>query len=141
MIAIDTNILVYAHRQESPHHHLACSALLKVTEGNWAIPWPCVHEFLSVVTNPKIFSEPTPINVALSMITKLKISKTLSLIGESPAYWKVLDDMLSSVSVCGPRIHDARIAAICLLHGVELLLTADRDFQRFPTLKTKNPLV
>lgn len=40
----------------------------------------------------------------------------------------------------GPMIHDARIAAICLSHGVKKLWTCDRDFARFPSLRHENPL-
>jgi predicted nucleic acid-binding protein len=38
-------------------------------------------------------------------------------------------------------VHDARIAALCLQHGVRELWSADRDFNRFPALRTRNPLV
>jgi predicted nucleic acid-binding protein len=56
LIAVDTNILVYAHRAESPHFARASAWLKRLAEGRsvWAIPWPCLHEFLSVVTNPRI---------------------------------------------------------------------------------------
>jgi predicted nucleic acid-binding protein len=59
MIAVDTNLLVYAHRRESRYHG-ACSALIRsLAEGDarWAIPWPCVFEFFSVVTNPRIWKD------------------------------------------------------------------------------------
>ncbi len=57
MIAVDTNILVYAHRKDSPLHISAAAAIQRLAEGTapWAIPWPCLHEFLSVTTNLKIF--------------------------------------------------------------------------------------
>ena len=64
MIAVDTNILVYAHREESPWHDAATSALSGLS-GEWAIPWPCVHEFLAIVTHPKIFDPPTPLATAM----------------------------------------------------------------------------
>ena len=81
MIAIDTNVLVYAHREDSPFHETAAACLASCAESRapWAIPWPCVH--------------------------------------------------------------DARIAALCLQHGVRELWSADRDFGRFPALRVVNPLL
>ena len=57
MLAIDTNVLVYAHRREASEHAQACGLVRELAEGNspWAIPWPCVYEFWSVVTNPRIW--------------------------------------------------------------------------------------
>ena len=52
-----------------------------------------------------------------------------------------LRDLAVRAKLSGPRIHDARIAALCLHHGVRELWTADRDFSAFPKLKTRNPLV
>ena len=57
------------------------------------------------------------------------------------AYWPVLESMIERTRLTGPAIHDARIAALCLRHGAHELLTADRDFSRFPALTTRNPLI
>ena len=67
MIAIDTNILVYAHREDSTWHEAADGCLGGVAESGapWAIPWPCVHEFLAIVTHPRIYDPPTPLGDAL----------------------------------------------------------------------------
>lgn len=62
------------------------------------------------------------------------------LLGELDGYWSVLVELLRSARVAGPRVHDARIAALCLQHGVRELWTMDRDFSRFARLPTKNPL-
>ena len=63
------------------------------------------------------------------------------LLGETRGYFSVLADVVGRGRVAGPVVHDARIAALCALHGVEVLWTADRDFGRFPMVKTRNPLV
>lgn len=71
MIAVDTNILVYAHREEYEEIHATCVTLLRpFIEGpeQWAIPYPCAYEFISVVTNPKLFDKPTPIEEALNIL-------------------------------------------------------------------------
>jgi uncharacterized protein len=63
------------------------------------------------------------------------------LLGETDGYWVVLQSLLERSKVTGPRVHDARIAALCQLHGVRELWTADRDFSAFPSLATRNPLI
>ena len=65
----------------------------------------------------------------------------LQLLSESPGYFEKLRNLAVAAKLSGPRIHDARIAALCLHHGVRELWTADRDFSVFPQLKTRNPLV
>jgi predicted nucleic acid-binding protein len=63
------------------------------------------------------------------------------LLAEGETYWPRLRDLLTDGKISGPAVHDARIAALCLTHGVQALWTADRDFTRFPRLHTVNPLV
>jgi uncharacterized protein len=141
MIAVDTNILVYAHRKDSPWHKRAAATLIELAEGRepWAIPWPCVHEFFSISTHPRIYVPPTPAAVALADLDTWFQSPTLQLIGESGNYWDMLKQTLKASAAVGPMVHDARIAAICRAHGVSALLTADRDFSRFD-LPVRNPL-
>jgi predicted nucleic acid-binding protein len=52
-----------------------------------------------------------------------------------------LAQLLTESKISGPRVHDARIAALCIFSNVRELLSADRDFSRFGSLKTRNPLV
>ena len=142
MTAVDTNILVYAHRQDSPWHAGAKSALLSLAEGRepWAIPWPCVHEFFSITTHPRVYKPPTPPAQAVADLDVWFESPSLRLIGETDLYWDVLKEILRTSGVAGPMVHDARIAAICQAHGVKTLLSADRDFSRFG-ISVRNPLV
>ncbi len=143
MIALDTNVLVAAHRQDSEFHAPARAALTGLAESRarWAIPWPCVHEFLSVVTHPRIFNPPSSTSEAVAQLNAWIESPTLVLLAEDGSYWLTLSELVLAARVAGPRIHDARIAALCLRHGVDELWTADRDFGRFPALRTRNPLV
>ena len=143
MIALDTNVLVYALREESPWHDSAALRLRELAEGRttWAIPAPCLHELLAVATHPRIFSPPTPLGLAIEFTEALLESPTLLVLSEGDGYWPVLHGLVRSSNVAGPRIHDARIAALCLHHQVAELWSADRDFGRFPQLKTRNPLV
>jgi toxin-antitoxin system PIN domain toxin len=143
MIAVDTNVLVAFHRTEYPYHPAAVAAVTSLAEGlpRWAIPWPCVHEFMAVVTNGRIFNQPTPPSEALAVIEALMLSPSLRLIGEDAGYWDVFNDLIRAGEITGDRVHDARVAAVCLLHRVDCLWTVDRDFGRFPALKHRNPLV
>lgn len=143
MIAVDTNLLVYAHREDSPWHGAANGSIVELAEGRgpWAIPWPCLHEFLAIVTHPKIYAPPTPLEAALEQVAAWLESPSLVLLAEPEGYWPELRLTLQVGRVAGPQIHDARIAALCQSHGVRELWTADRDYGRFPALRVKNPLV
>lgn len=143
MIAIDTNILIYAHRAESEWHDVASKAIRTLAEGrgSWAIPWPCLHEFLSIVTNPRIFRPPTPAVDAIEQIKAWLKSDSLALLGEGSDHFDTLTGLALGGRIVGPQFYDARIAAICINNRVDVLWTADRDFQRFPALSVANPLV
>jgi toxin-antitoxin system PIN domain toxin len=142
VIAIDTNILVYAHRRDSTFHQRADSCVRSYAEGEaaWAIPWSCLHEFLAIVTNPRIFKQPTPIDAALVQVQSWRGSPTLRLLAEEDGYWPILAELVKSNSVRAGKIHDARIAALALHHGARELLSADRDFSRMAPLVVRNPL-
>ena len=142
MIAVDTNVLVYAHRRDSEWHAPAERAVRSLAEGSapWAIPWPCLHEFLAVATHPAIYDPPTPFERAIDQVDAWLEAPALVLLAEGSRYWDRLRELVRAGRVAGPRVHDARVAALCLVHGVRELWTADRDFGRFPELETRNPL-
>lgn len=142
MIALDTNILVYAHRRDSTFHDRASACVKTFAEGQtaWAIPWPCLHEFMAVATNPRIFKTPTPPAVALAQIEAWRASPSLRLLAEEDGYWPVFVGLVRSGRIQGAKIHDARIAALALAQGVTELLSADRDFSRMAPLAVRNPL-
>ncbi len=143
MIALDTNILVYAHRRDSSWHASAATCVRKLAQGSdaWAIPWPCLSEFLSTVTHERIFSPPTTVERALAQVSAWLESPLLVFLGEGAGYSDVLQRTLTRAQVTGSRLYDARVAAVCIHHGVRELWTADRDFGRFPELTVRNPLL
>ena len=143
MIAVDTNVLVYAHREDSPWHDAAYARVAQLAEGRdtWAIPWPCLHEFLAIVTHPRIYTPPTPLAAAIDQVDAWLESPRLALLCESDGYWTELRSLLAEGRISGALVHDARVAALCRLHGVAELWTADRDFGRFHGLPVRNPLV
>ena len=144
MIAVDTNVLVYAHRRESRVHGAARRILRELAEGDrpWAIPWPCCYEFLSVVTNRRIWrgAQSTP-DQAWSQLKVWTDSPSNRLLAETSNFMVILERLLPRPRVRGPVVHDARVAALCLAHGIEELLSRDRDFALFPELETRNPFV
>jgi uncharacterized protein len=142
VIALDTNMLVYARRKELPQHPAALALLTRLAEGEepWALAWPCVYEFLRVVTHPRVFDPPTPLARALEDLQSLFASPSLVLLGEGPAHAGHLCRMVEGGAAVGNLIHDAHIAALAIEHGVAELWTSDRDFARFPGLRTRNPL-
>ncbi len=143
MIAVDTNLLVYAHRTDAAFHQPALAALEALALGRsaWAIPWPCVHEFISVVTHPRIFKTPTPVDNALSQMQALADLPHVVMLAEGDGYLDRLAALAVPARTQGGTIHDARIAALCLHYGVTELWSADRDFTRFPALAVRNPLI
>jgi hypothetical protein len=92
------------------------------------------------VTHPRIFDPPTPRARALRQVEAWLESPSLVLLAEGEGYWLDLRALVEGGRIEGPRVHDARIAALCLGHGVRELWSADRDFSRFPDLPVRNAL-
>lgn len=142
MIAVDTNVLVYAHRKDSPFHESAADRVRKLAESRapWAIPWPCLHEFYSIATHPRVYDPPSTTAQACAQISAWIESPSLVLLSEGGAHWETLRTLVAEGKVAGPLVHEARVAALCLAHGVTELWTLNRDFSRFPALSVRNPL-
>jgi len=142
VIGLDANILVYAHRPDYRLHANAKELIRHMAESlfQWAIPWPCVHEFYAVVTNARIHEQPTSPQDAWAQIDAWRSSPTLTLLGEAHNHAARLRELTVSAHVTAGQVHDARVAAICLDQGVTELVTMDRDFSRFPQLRTRSLL-
>ncbi|MFQ5704632.1 MAG: TA system VapC family ribonuclease toxin [Gemmatimonadales bacterium] len=141
MRAYDTSVLVYAEITTSRHHETAVRLLREASEGKfpWAIPWPCIYEFLRVVTHPRVFYPPVPQSIALADLRCILDGPTLTLLHETPDHAELMIEMLEESGVTGNLVHDAHIAALCVEHGVSELVTGDRDFARFPVVEVLNP--
>ena len=120
MIAVDTNILVYAHRE----HSVAVRPRIPSDRDS------PTHLFAAYASDPGTRSS-----------GRLARGPTLVLLAESDTHWSTLRSLLVAGRIEGPRVHDARIAALCQQHGVRELWFADRDFNRFGGLTAVNPLV
>lgn len=133
MIAIDTNILVYAHREELPLHRKAKARLVRLAEGlePWAMPVFCIGEFLRVVTHPKLFNPPSTIHQATQAIESLLASPSVVLLDPTQNYWPIFAETAKSADAKGNILYDVQIVAVCREHGVREILSEDRDFSRF----------
>jgi len=134
LIAVDTNILVYAHRSDVPHHGRALAKLRDLAEGNeaWAIPVFCLTEFMRVVSHPRVFESPTPAVEAVAAVDALFDSPSCRVLRPGARFWPLLRDAIGDGAASGNLVFDAQIVAVCLEHGARTLLTEDRDFARFP---------
>lgn len=141
MRAVDTNILVYARRVEPPEHPKALRVLRDLATGSepWVLPWPCIYEFLRVVTHPRAFHPPTPALEAWKAVEALLESPSVIVISEGERHREILDRLLTVSPLSGNLLHDAHIAALLIEHGVNEIITADEDFRRFPGLRVLNP--
>jgi len=139
--ALDTNVLIYSEVDSNRHHGAALQLVNRLTQGGlpWAIPWPCVYEFLRVVTHPRVFHPPVPLQIALDDLGRILASPSLVLLAETERHVALFDQVIRKAGATGNLIHDAHIAALCLEHGVSELLTGDRDFSRFQDLRVINP--
>lgn len=133
MIAIDTNVLVYAHVDSFPKHALARDAVVALAEGArpWGIPAPCLVEFLRIVTHPRVLADPFSMPEATDAVAALLESPTASILCPAGEHWRLLSAAACDADARGNLAFDATIAAICEETGVSVLLTEDRDFDRF----------
>jgi toxin-antitoxin system PIN domain toxin len=141
MIALDTSILVYAHREGTLHHKPAISLLRALSEGRtpYVLFWPSLYEFLRVVTHHRVFDPPSTVNEALGALAAFLEPPVVRVLYETPAHEAILREILQESRVAGNLMHDAHLVALALEHGVHEILTLDDDFRRFPQVSSRNP--
>ncbi len=125
MIAVDTNILVYAHSAVLAKHEAAARRLMDLAEGtaSWALPVFCLGEFLRVVTHPKLFNQPFRGAEACRALERVLESPSLHVISPGPAYPELLSQAVQEADAVGNLVFDAQIVALCREAGVSVLLT------------------
>ena len=140
MIAVDTNILVYAHREELPQHAAARARLTELAEGDetWAIPVFCLGEFLRVVTHPRLFDPPYRVEEACQALDRVLESPSLRVLDPGERFSRLLCEAMREASASGNLVFDAQIVAVCRESGIAALLTEDRDFARFERFPTQH---
>jgi toxin-antitoxin system PIN domain toxin len=143
MIALDTNILIHAHRADAALHNNAREVVKKLAQSPapWGICFHSLVEFYGVATRITIWQTPSSPEQAIDQINAWRESPSLRILRDTTDTLDILSEIATESRINGAMIHDARIAACCRSHGVRELWTVDRDFSRFPALKTKNPLL
>ena len=137
----DVNVLIYAHRLESPEHQRYAEWLTELVHGPepFALSELGASGFVRIVTNSRIWNEPTPIEDALEFIQRLRTRSNARLLTHGPASWDIFARLCVVARARGKLVADAYHAALAIEHGCELV-TADSDFARFPGLRQRHPL-
>lgn len=141
MLLPDVNILIYAHRSESPEHERYARWLRDVAGGAepFGISELGASAFVRIVTNPKIWDEPTSVEDALEFIERLRSRSNARPLTHGVASWNIFARLCREAKARGKLVADAYHAALALEHGCELV-TADGDFARFAGLRYRHPL-
>ena len=141
MIAVDTDVLIRAHRAETDLHAVAARDLTSLAEGTieWGIPVFCIGEFVRIVTHRRVLNPPSTLPQALSFLEMVLASPTCRIVRPGPEFIGLLAETVSAASARGNLVFDAQIAALCREHGISTILTNDRDFRRFDHLRVRFP--
>jgi hypothetical protein len=136
-VAVDTNVLVHAHRSDSPKHAAAVAKLEELARGprQVALSWTVIYQFLRVVTHPRVFDPPSTIEAAWRFCGDLFAFPNAVVLAETEHHAEVLDRLLHDVRPAGNLVHDAHIATTLIEHGVSEIVTDDSDFLRFPGIR------
>ena len=141
MILIDVNVLVYAHRADTTEHERYRDWLTQIlsSDAAYGISDLVLSGFLRVVTHPRIFREPTPLEVALTFVVEVRERPNCVMVSPGVRHWEIFANLCKAVSVRGDLVPDAYLAALAIESGTEWV-TTDRDYSRFPGLRWRHPL-
>lgn len=141
MTLIDANVLLYAYHPRAPQH-ARCRAWVEAEFSSGSavlMPWATIVAFLKLGTSPRVFERPLTVAEAEAAVSSWLALPSVSPVGPGERYWDILKDLLHRAQVAGPLVTDAALAALAIEHGATLC-TTDRDFARFPGLRTLSPL-
>ena len=140
MIAVDTNILVYAQDPASQFHRDAATALDRLTaKDEWGLPVFCIGEFLNVATSRRGMRRPLALPRALTLLESLTSSQSCAILTPREGFLAELDSILREAGASRDMIFDAQIVAVCRQNGVSQIVTYDRGFRRFSGIDVHNP--
>lgn len=140
MVAVDTNLLVYAHRQEMRQHRRSLSAIERAADlGRWGISLPCLAEFAFAVSRPQIDGRPSTPREIEQFFHGLFEAGAEVLLPSSSFPSRLLEELVRH-RVSGKRVFDLQIALIARENGVTEFWTHDTDFIRIPGLRVVDPL-
>ena len=141
MRVADVNVLVYAHREESPDHDAYANWLVGLVEADepFGSSEIAASGFVRIVTNPRIFDDPTPLATALAFVEELHARSNCVRLRPGAEHWMIFARLCRVANARGKLVADAYHAALAVEHGCELA-TTDADFARFPSLRWRHPL-
>ena len=141
MILVDVNVLVYAHRTEADRHGEYLSWLEDTANGDEPLGLSdlVLSGFLRVVTHPRVFIAPSPMKAALAFTEELRGLPNCVQVQPGPRHWEIFTRLCRGSAVKGNLVPDAYLAALAIESGSEWI-TTDRDYGRFPGLRSRHPL-
>jgi len=141
MVLADVNILVYAHREDAPRHREYLNWVNRVlnSDAAFGVSDLVLSGFLRVVTHPRVFRDPTPLDRALTFAVSIRDHPNAVTLAPGERHWDIFQRLCHEANVKGNLIPDAYLAALAIETGVEWI-TADRDYARFPGLRWRHPL-
>lgn len=136
----DVNILVYAHREDSPDHrrHRAWLEALIASDEAFGVSDLVCSGFLRIVTHSAIFDPPTPLDAALQFLEDIRTQPNCVVVSPGPRHWSIFTDLCRASDARGNRVPDAYLAALAIESGSEWI-TEDRGYARFPGLRWRPP--
>ena len=137
----DVNVLVYAFRPEGPRHPEYRTWVEDLVNGSAAYGMSdlVLSGFVRVVTHPRVFKHPDPIDKALAFASALRNQPHCVHIAPGERHWAIFEDLCARAQVRGNLVADAFLAAIAIENGCEWV-TTDRDYARFTGLRWRHPL-
>ena len=141
MRLVDVNVLVYAHRRDAARHEDYADWLGGLLSGQepYGISDLVLSGFLRIVTNPKVFRQPTPMEAALAFTEALRTQPNCVPVEPGQRHWDIFTRLCRTAGVKGNLVPDADLAALAIESGSEWI-TTDRDFSRFLDLRWRHPL-
>lgn len=141
MLLPDVNVLVYAHREDSPHHAGCREWLETLLNGQeaYGLSELVLSGFVRVVTHPKVFTRPSPLADALEFTEQLRGRPNCVAIAPGRRHWQIFRELCVEAGTKGNLVPDAYLAAMAIESGCEWVST-DRDFSRFKGLRWRHPL-
>lgn len=137
----DTNILVYAHRPEAERHQEYLAWVTGMVNGAepYAVSDLAITGMVRVVTNPRIYKQPSSLDEALAFATEVREQPHAHVVAPGTKFWAIFTDLCRHARARANLVPDAYLAALAIEHGCELVST-DTDFRRFPGLRWRHPL-
>ena len=141
MLLIDVNVLIYAYRRESRDHAAYHGWLENTLHREPAIGLPDIvlSAVLRLLTNPRMYRAPTPLESALEYVQGLREQSACLAVAPGPKHWPIFVSLCRAAGARGNLVTDAYLAAIAVEQGAELI-TTDRDYARFPGRRWRHPL-